>query len=205
MQEIVPAIVVVCGVATLFVACCVAIVRAAFFGRTLRADLLLAFYRTASFALAVLGCLALSESMGDEAAAAFSIAFCAASLGLGVPLARSWRAAEAAEQDRVEELRALVEKYRTAEASLESRCARAALEHDLTKREEEMLALLLEGRTRAEIARVLYVSDNTVKTHIRNLYRKMGVGGREDLAESMEAARDRRDGEGLLPSGVSDR
>ena len=51
-----------------------------------------------------------------------------------------------------------------------------------------MLLLIVEGRTQPEIARELYVSRDTVKTHVRNLYRKMGVSGKAELVEAMSAA-----------------
>lgn len=82
-------------------------------------------------------------------------------------------------------LRALVERYRENEDSIEQRCARAARAFDLTRREEELLGLLLEGKTRSEMARQLYVSNDTVKTHLRNLYRKTGVSGKAELLETL--------------------
>lgn len=191
--------------AAVFVACCVHIARAAFGEGASRIEARLACFWGLAFALDVVGCLALSDAFGDGAAALCSAALCILAFAAGRALSRSWAARDAAEAARVDELRSLADRCRAEGDSLEARAARAARAFMLTRREEEMLALLLKGRTRSEIARELYVSDNTVKTHIRNLYRKMGVGGREDLAESMEAARDRRDGEGLLPSGVSDR
>lgn len=172
---------------------CYSIMRVAYFDNRSKADLLVAFYRVAVFAGAVVGCLAVSEAYGDDASAVFAAALCAGSLAVGVLLAKAWGGAEREELDRVAELRSLVEHYRTAEDSLESRCTRAAREHDLTRREEEVLALLLQGCTRSEIARELYVSGDTVKTHIRNLYRKTGVTGKDELVrifdgESGEAA-----------------
>ena len=47
------------------------------------------------------------------------------------------------------------------------------------------LALLLKGCTRSEIARELFVSGDTVKTHIRNLYRKTGVTGKDELVQAI--------------------
>ncbi|WP_319638225.1 helix-turn-helix transcriptional regulator [Eggerthella sinensis] len=47
--------------------------------------------------------------------------------------------------------------------------------------------MLLQGRTRSEIARELFVSGDTVKTHIRNLYRKTGVAGKDQLVEALGA------------------
>jgi len=51
----------------------------------------------------------------------------------------------------------------------------------LTAREAEVLALLQEGRTNAEIALALQVGVETVRTHARNIYRKLGVTSRREL------------------------
>jgi NarL family two-component system response regulator LiaR len=48
----------------------------------------------------------------------------------------------------------------------------------LTDREAEVLALITQGRSNQEIAQVMYLSINTVKTYIRTAYRKIGVTGR---------------------------
>jgi DNA-binding NarL/FixJ family response regulator len=48
----------------------------------------------------------------------------------------------------------------------------------LSERESECLVLLAAGLRNAEIARSLYVSEDTVKTHLKRGYRKLGVGNR---------------------------
>lgn len=48
----------------------------------------------------------------------------------------------------------------------------------LTERESEVLALAVQGCDNNAIARHLYLSPNSVKTHARNLYRKIGVTNR---------------------------
>ena len=48
----------------------------------------------------------------------------------------------------------------------------------LTQRESEVLALLVSGHSNKGIATKLVVSEDTVKTHIRGLYRKLGVQDR---------------------------
>lgn len=53
--------------------------------------------------------------------------------------------------------------------------------HNLTRREEEICLLVLQGRTNREIAEELHVSIGTVKTHVRHIFEKVGVGTREDL------------------------
>jgi LuxR family maltose regulon positive regulatory protein len=48
----------------------------------------------------------------------------------------------------------------------------------LTERERDVLRLLTAGRSNPEIARILYVEVNTVKTHVKSLYGKLGVHSR---------------------------
>jgi LuxR family maltose regulon positive regulatory protein len=48
----------------------------------------------------------------------------------------------------------------------------------LTERERDVLRLLAAGRSNPEIARILYVELNTVKTHVKSLYGKLGVHSR---------------------------
>jgi DNA-binding NarL/FixJ family response regulator len=52
----------------------------------------------------------------------------------------------------------------------------------LTPREADVLELLQQGRTNAEIAAALHVGVETVRTHARRIYRKLGVRTRRDLA-----------------------
>ena len=60
----------------------------------------------------------------------------------------------------------------------------------LTERESELLSLLSTGMTNRELGSHLYVSENTVKTHLRSLYAKLGVRNRAQAASLA--------GEGLL-------
>lgn len=48
----------------------------------------------------------------------------------------------------------------------------------LTERELEVLAGMCEGRSNIEIGRALFLSEDTVKTHARRLYRKLGAADR---------------------------
>jgi DNA-binding NarL/FixJ family response regulator len=52
----------------------------------------------------------------------------------------------------------------------------------LTAREAEVLQLLQEGMTNAQIADQLTIGLETVRTHARNIYRKLGISTRRDLA-----------------------
>jgi DNA-binding NarL/FixJ family response regulator len=48
----------------------------------------------------------------------------------------------------------------------------------LTDRESEILALITQGMSNAEVADLAYLSPNTVKSYIRTIYRKIGVSSR---------------------------
>ena len=50
--------------------------------------------------------------------------------------------------------------------------------HYLTNREEEVLSLLLEGATYKDVARELFISETTVKTHVNNIFQKLQVNDR---------------------------
>ncbi|OBA58735.1 helix-turn-helix transcriptional regulator [Mycobacterium sp. 1100029.7] len=48
----------------------------------------------------------------------------------------------------------------------------------LSDRESEILALITQGKSNAEVAQLTYLSPNTVKSYIRTIYRKLGVASR---------------------------
>ena len=52
----------------------------------------------------------------------------------------------------------------------------------LTRRELEILQLVSGGRSNREVAEILYVTDQTVKFHLANVYRKLGVRSRFEAA-----------------------
>lgn len=52
----------------------------------------------------------------------------------------------------------------------------------LSARELEVLTLIVEGRSNPEIARMLYLSENTIKTHVRGILNKLGVSDRLQAA-----------------------
>ncbi len=63
---------------------------------------------------------------------------------------------------------------------LRTRDVVAAREPSLTGRELEILREVAEGQTSREIAEKLFISENTVKNHIRNILDKTGLGSRHD-------------------------
>lgn len=71
-------------------------------------------------------------------------------------------------------------------ADRETVCTRLADEKGLSMREREILPYLARGHRPAYVADVLCISEHTVRTHIRNMYRKLGVGSREELIQLIE-------------------
>jgi DNA-binding NarL/FixJ family response regulator len=53
---------------------------------------------------------------------------------------------------------------------------------ELTRREQEILTLVAEGRSNAGVARLLWVTEQTVKFHLSNVYRKLGVSNRTEAS-----------------------
>jgi ATP/maltotriose-dependent transcriptional regulator MalT len=56
----------------------------------------------------------------------------------------------------------------------------AALTQPLTKREIDVLRSLATGKPITAIGKTLHISHNTMKTHLRNIYRKLSASGREE-------------------------
>jgi DNA-binding NarL/FixJ family response regulator len=52
----------------------------------------------------------------------------------------------------------------------------------LTRRELEILQLVAEGHSNAELARMLWVTEQTVKFHLSNIYRKLNVANRTEAS-----------------------
>lgn len=64
------------------------------------------------------------------------------------------------------------------------RLAARAQRQDLTAREQEVLQLLVRGRSNKEIGAQLFISDETVKSHLKTLFAKLKVRDRTDAAIS---------------------
>jgi DNA-binding NarL/FixJ family response regulator len=67
------------------------------------------------------------------------------------------------------------------------------VDHELTRRELEILRLVAEGHSNSQLARMLWVTEQTVKFHLSNIYRKLGVGNRTEASRWAQL-------HGLLPA-----
>ena len=72
-------------------------------------------------------------------------------------------------------------EVRTRMANSNSRSEK--IENPLTKREIEILNRLSTGLPISQIATNLHISHNTIKTHLKNVYKKLGAESREDAVE----------------------
>ena len=80
--------------------------------------------------------------------------------------------------------------------ALDARCAELSARFELSPREAEILVYLARGFSPAYIAKSLVLSVSTVRTHVRNIYRKLGIGKREELIHLVD---DREGGESERP------
>lgn len=80
-------------------------------------------------------------------------------------------------------------------STFEQACDRMVAEFGLSKREAEVLPLALRGRTSERISQELFIAKSTADTHLRRIYAKTGVHGRQqliDLGERMQRETPRR-------------
>jgi DNA-binding NarL/FixJ family response regulator len=56
---------------------------------------------------------------------------------------------------------------------------------ELSARQREILEMVVEGLSNAQIARRLYLSESTIKQHLRAVYKVLGVRNRTQAAKAM--------------------
>ena len=69
----------------------------------------------------------------------------------------------------------------SAEGRMAIRVSDLSRAYNLSPREEEVLQLIAQGDTVAEIEEVLYVSQGTVKAHNHSIYKKLGIENRSQV------------------------
>lgn len=76
------------------------------------------------------------------------------------------------------------ERYSVGDA--EAIALHLAQSRGLSPREAEVFALLARGRTRPYIGKELSIGDETVKSHVKNIYRKMGLHSQQEAIDLLE-------------------
>jgi DNA-binding CsgD family transcriptional regulator len=74
--------------------------------------------------------------------------------------------------------------------SISLRCEKLTKLHKLSTRESEVLDLLAHGRDIPSIAKILFLSENTVRTHAKRLYRSLDIHSRQELIDMLEKSAD---------------
>lgn len=69
------------------------------------------------------------------------------------------------------------------------RCRALSEQYDLSERQYEVLVLIAQGRNAKYIQEALTISLSTAQTHIRNIYRKVGVHSRQELLSLIESTK----------------
>lgn len=152
--------------------------------------------------LAVLVEVSLLQALAEQAMGDLSAAFSSLEQALALAEREPLRAAFLLNGPAARELLELAATHGTDHPALlevlldgVSESAPAPLAEPLTEREQRILRYLPTMLTNAEIGAEVFVSLNTVKTHLRSIYRKLDASNR---AEAVEQARRL----GLLPAGI---
>lgn len=74
----------------------------------------------------------------------------------------------------------------SAKISLATQCAILARANGLTHREEEVCLLIAQGKTAPQAADELFVSKETVKSHLKHAYSKLGIHSKEELQKKVQ-------------------
>ncbi len=82
----------------------------------------------------------------------------------------------------IETIRAVHRGEQKLPPSVLSRLEQRAKRADLTEREMEVLQLVVKGRSNKEISSDLFISEDTVKYHLKTLFSKLGVQDRTEAA-----------------------
>lgn len=107
---------------------------------------------------------------------------------LAVPLISAWKR-KGIESDDLSpaETDTDADAHENTAVSIAQRCDDLATSHGLSRRETEILGYLGRGHGVVFIAKTLVISESTVRTHVKSIYKKLGVNSREELLGMVNA------------------
>lgn len=115
------------------------------------------------------------EGVGEDAGSARAGAGAALGAAVGTPSGASVGGGAGTGQAPVVEDRA------------QRACDRLAAEARLTPRETDVLRCLAQGRNTQYMADHLCISENTVKSHVRKVYQKLGVNSKQEVIDMVNS------------------
>ena len=129
------------------------------------------------------GLVYMSTSMGTESSfiwmlhsvSLLAVVTCSVTFFNSVNFLNSWSLAPSSEKT----------KRDSARLSLAMQCAILARANGLTHREEEVCLLIAQGKTAPQAADELFVSKETVKSHLKHAYSKLGIHSKEELQQKV--------------------
>ena len=86
-----------------------------------------------------------------------------------------------AEGEHIDSPALQTEEQNKATETFEERLERISQQAGLSARERQIMSYVGRGHTSVYVAKTLLISDSTVYTHVRNIYRKLGITSREEL------------------------
>jgi DNA-binding NarL/FixJ family response regulator len=98
--------------------------------------------------------------------------------------AKSYLLKDMSKEEIVQTIRAVHDGQQPLSPMVVKRLAKRSQREELNQRELEALHLLVKGRSNKEIAATLFISEDTVKTHLKNLFHKLDVQDRTEAAIS---------------------
>ncbi|MDR1185150.1 MAG: LuxR C-terminal-related transcriptional regulator [Coriobacteriales bacterium] len=71
-------------------------------------------------------------------------------------------------------------------SELDTTCLAIGSQYNLSRREQEVLGFLIKGRDVPYIRETLFISRNTVNTHVKHIYNKLGIHSKQELFDLVE-------------------
>ena len=84
----------------------------------------------------------------------------------------------------------LGEEAAAAHDALEGSLEAVRIAHHLTEREVEVIRFLAQGRSKTSIGKKLYISENTVKSYVKNIYVKLDVHNKQELLDCLDTSQE---------------
>lgn len=184
--------IIVLGAAVLWLASCGAFIRLAFAsvaGLNLRIRANQAVLLAVGFLVNVSICLTAYSFIGAPIAALCVVATDILVVAVLCVATHRWHGQDRdrrAAMSRIEQLAQTCSELQSQTNTIEARCAALARSSELTRKEEDVLVLIAKGLSYPQVCEQLVLSPNTIKTHARNIYRKLGVSSKQEAIKLVE-------------------